>query len=80
MTENSAGVGVIPSGAALGAEIRGVDLSRPLPETALAAIETAFNVHSVLRFGNQRLDASQLTAFARHFGEPQVISTEIVAE
>ena len=39
MTENSAGVGVIPSGAALGAEIRGVDLSRPLPETALAAIE-----------------------------------------
>ena len=70
---NGASIGVVPTGAALGAEIRGVDLSRPLTETALAAIEIAFNVHSVLRFGNQRLDAPQLAAFAQHFGEPQVI-------
>lgn len=71
--ENGASIGVVPTGAALGADIRGLDLSRPLSETALATIEIAFNVHSVLRFGNQRLSASQLTAFAGHFGEPQVI-------
>jgi taurine dioxygenase len=73
MAENGASIGVVPTGAALGAEIRGVDLSRPLTETALAAIEIAFNVHSVLRFRKQRLNAHQLTTFARNFGEPQVI-------
>lgn len=70
---NGASIGVVPTGAALGAEIRGVDLSRSLTETALAAIEIAFNVHSVLRFRNQCLTARQLTVFARNFGEPQVI-------
>jgi len=70
---NGAGIGVVPTGAALGAEIRGVDLSLPLSDTALAVIETAFDVHSVLLFRNQALEPPALTAFARHFGEPQVI-------
>lgn len=70
---NGAGLGVVPTGAALGAEIRGVDLSRPVSETALAAIDGALNVHSVLLFRNQQLNARQLAAFAWHFGEPRVI-------
>jgi len=70
---NGAGIGVVPTGAALGAEIRGIDLSRPLPDVAMGTIEAAFDVHSVLLFRNQRLNPAQLTAFARRMGEPRVI-------
>ena len=70
---NGAAIGVVPTGAALGAEIRGVDLSRPLSVTLRAAIAAAFDVHSVLLFRDQALSAGQLRDFARHFGAPQVI-------
>jgi len=62
-------VKVIPTGAALGADIAGVDLSRPLDEAAFRAIEAAWHQHLVLRFRGQRLDDPALLAFARRFGE-----------
>ena len=34
---------IIPTGAALGAEIRGVDLAQPLGDAAFAAIERAYD-------------------------------------
>ena len=60
---------VIPTGAALGADIAGVDLSRPLDDDAFRAIEAAWHQHLVLRFRGQSLDDPGLLAFASRFGE-----------
>ncbi len=54
--------------AALGADIEGVDLSRPLDDAVFAAIEQAWMAHQVLRFRGQRLDEDKLTAFSERFG------------
>ena len=58
-------VEVIPTGAALGAEIRGVDLSRPLDEASFAAIERAYNEHGVIFFRNQQITPQQQVAFKK---------------
>ena len=60
---------VIPSGAALGADVVGVDLSQPLPDDVFRQIRAAWNQHLVLRFRAQELDDPQLLQFARAFGE-----------
>ena len=60
---------VIPTGAALGAEIRGVDLSQPLGDNVFAVIERAYDEHGVIFFRNQRLTPPQQVAFTRRFGE-----------
>jgi taurine dioxygenase len=62
-------VTVVPTGAALGADIVGVDLSKPLHEDTFKAIEAAWHRHLVLRFRGQNLDDPGLLAFARRFGE-----------
>ncbi len=62
---------IVPSGAALGAEIRGIDLSRPLDDETFRAIEAAFNEHSVLCFRNQDLKPPQLIDYASRYGEVQ---------
>ena len=54
---------------ALGAEVGGVDLSRPLAAGAFAEIRKAWLDHLVLRFRGQRLSDPQLLAFSRQFGE-----------
>ena len=59
---------IIPSGAALGAEIRGIDLSTPLDDAAFSRIEEAFNRHSVVCFRDQRLNEKQYLAFMERFG------------
>ena len=60
---------IIPSGAALGAEIRGVDLARPLDDETFAAIEQAYSTHGVVFFRGQRITPLQQVAFTRRFGE-----------
>ena len=60
---------VVPTGAALGAEVRGIDLSRGLDGAAVAAIERAWDEHLVLLFRGQGLSDRQLIAFAQRFGE-----------
>jgi alpha-ketoglutarate-dependent 2,4-dichlorophenoxyacetate dioxygenase len=52
----------------LGAEIRGVDLSQPVPAAAFAEIEDAFNRHAVLVFPGQTLDEGQQVRFSELFG------------
>ncbi len=54
--------------ATLGAEIRGVDLSRPLDDDVFAAIERAWLEHAVLVFPDQRLSDDAHLAFTRRFG------------
>lgn len=68
-TVESTALTVIPTGAALGADIAGIDLSRPIEDAAFQAIEAAWREHLVLRFRGQRLDDPALLAFARRFGE-----------
>ena len=60
---------VVATGAALGADIVGVDLSRPLDSGTFKAVEAAWHEHLVLRFRGQNIDDPALLAFARRFGE-----------
>jgi taurine dioxygenase len=62
-------VSVVPTGAALGADIAGVDLARSIDATTYKAIESAWHEHLVLRFRGQSLDDPGLLAFARRFGD-----------
>src|SRR5437667_12845223 len=59
---------VVPSGACLGAEIRGVDLRR-IDDRDFAAIHRAWLDHLVLLFRDQRLSDDELIAFSRRLGE-----------
>jgi alpha-ketoglutarate-dependent taurine dioxygenase len=61
-------IAVRPTGAALGADIEGVDLARDLKPATLAAIKQAWSDHLVLRFRGQRLGDDDLMRFSRHFG------------
>ncbi len=56
---------------ALGAEIHGLDLTRPIGEAAFAAVEAAFQKHLVLVFRGAPLDPAQFLDFSRHFGALQ---------
>jgi len=58
---------VIPTGAALGAEIRGIDL-RTVDDVAFAAIHRAWLDHQVLLVRDQSLSDQGLIAFSRRFG------------
>ena len=63
---------VMPTGAALGAEIRGVDLARDLDGETFRRIEDAFNRHGVIFFRGQDITVGQQIAFARRFGEVEI--------
>ncbi|MEQ8282866.1 MAG: TauD/TfdA family dioxygenase [Parvibaculum sp.] len=60
---------IIPSRSALGAEVRGVDLAKPLTDDAFMAIQQAWYDHIVLLFRGQNLSDDDLIRFSRHFGE-----------
>jgi taurine dioxygenase len=60
---------IIPTGAALGAEIRGVDLARPVDDETFAEIDRAYNEHGVIFFRAQSVTPTQQVAFTRRFGE-----------
>src|SRR2546423_2076603 len=55
--------------AALGAEIDGIDLSRPLTQDEVDAIESAWHTRLVIVVHGQRLSDPQLMAFSEYFGE-----------
>lgn len=68
-TVPSQDISVLPSGDALGADIVGVNMRKPLSEEDVALIEQAWADHLVLRFrGNAGLTPNELIAFSRHFG------------
>src|SRR5258706_7357086 len=60
---------VIPTAAVHGAEIAGVDLSRPLDDATFAAIERAYDEYGVIFFRGQSITPAQQVAFTRRFGE-----------
>ncbi|GIX49400.1 MAG: taurine dioxygenase [Candidatus Tectimicrobiota bacterium] len=59
---------VRPLSVHIGAEIRGVDLTRPLPPEQVQEIRAALLQWKVVFFREQFLDHAQHIAFARHFG------------
>jgi taurine dioxygenase len=60
-------IDVVPTGAALGAEVRGVDL-RSIDDAAFATIYQAWLDHAVVLFRDQQLTDGDLIAFSRRFG------------
>jgi taurine dioxygenase len=61
-------INVIPTGAALGAEVRGVDL-RDVDAAQFSAIERAWHDHQVLLVRGQTLSDQDLIAFSHRFGD-----------
>jgi len=59
---------VIPTGAALGAQVRGVDL-RTLDAAAFARLMQAWHDHSVVLVRDQQLSDQDLIAFSRRLGD-----------
>src|SRR5579862_25510 len=63
---------VVPLTLHIGAEIRGLDLRKPLPEGQLKEVREAFLKWKVVFFRGQRLNHEQHVAMARQFGEPTI--------
>jgi taurine dioxygenase len=65
----TAGLRVEPVAGALGAEISGVDLSKPLSEDTVQALRRVWLEYLVVFFRDQDLSPPQFLTFARRFGE-----------
>lgn len=59
---------IIPTGAEVGAEVRGVDLRGELDAQQVETIQRAWHDHLILLIRGQDIDDEQLVAFSRHFG------------
>ena len=68
---------ILPSGAALGAFVHGVDLSEPLSDTDRLHIQGAFWEHSVLVFRDQELTEAQQVDFSRYLCDPVAHPTNV---
>jgi taurine dioxygenase len=66
---------VVPTDAALGAEIRGVDFSVPVPDDVRTALRKAWADHLVLLVRDQRIDDEQLLAVSGIFGPPHAAAS-----
>ncbi|MBL23333.1 MAG: taurine dioxygenase [Rhodospirillaceae bacterium] len=60
---------VIPAAVDIGAEIQGVDISKPLSDQQKNEVWDAFLKWKVIYFRDQKLDKGSLIAFSRQFGE-----------
>mgnify|MGYP000963879813 CR=1 FL=1 len=72
-TDTAAGISVRPLAPAIGAEILGVDLSRPLDEAAFAQVHRAWLDHCVILFRDQDISEEDQVRFAARFGPPAKI-------
>ena len=70
---------VVPSGAACGAEIRGIDL-RQINDVAFGTIRKALLDHLVVRIRGQGLSHPELVAFGKRFGELEPPGMSIIGK
>jgi taurine dioxygenase len=63
-------IGIERVAGALGAEITGVDLRKPLDDATYTLLRRAWLEHLVIFFRDQDLSPAQFLAFARRFGDP----------
>ena len=68
-------VKIVPTGAALGADVVGVDLREPMDRQTFRIVEDAWHQHLVLRFRGHELDDDALADFSRNFGELDMAPT-----
>ena len=61
---------VCPIAGALGAEVRGADIARPLASEIVAEVRQALLDHLVIFLRGQKITPHQQLAFAKAFGEP----------
>ncbi len=61
---------IVPTGAALGAEIRGANLAGPLNDATFTAIERAYNQYGVIFFRDQHITPPQQVANVTEGGQP----------
>jgi taurine dioxygenase len=62
-------ISAVPLSKSIGADIVGIDLSKPVSDAQFQAIHDAWMAHLVLRFRGQNLTKDQLLDFSRRFGE-----------
>ena len=67
--EPASSLSIRPLHPAIGAEVRGLDLRRPLDEATFSALQDAWMRHLVLVLPDQPVTDEQHIAFARRFGE-----------
>lgn len=60
---------IVPLGRTIGAEVRGIDLTRPLDPELREEVHRAFLEWKVLFFRGQHLTSEEQRDFARHWGE-----------
>jgi alpha-ketoglutarate-dependent taurine dioxygenase len=72
-------VEVVPFEAGCGAEIRGVDIRRPLAAAERDRIRAAWLDHLVLRFRDQPMSDAAHMAFTRQFGELEFNPARLIA-
>ena len=65
-------VSIHPFDAALGAEVRGLDLSRPVDDESFAIVRDAYEQRAVLLFRDQQLTPEQHIDFSRRFGALEI--------
>ena len=70
-TVHASTLSIRPLTAPLGAEVLGLDLTRPLPDAGFARIHRAHLDHHVLVFRDQRITPRQQIDFSRRFGPLQ---------
>ena len=63
---------VTPRHPALGAEVRGIDMRKPMDPTTVRAVRDAWTRHLVLIFPDQPITDQEHVAFTRQFGEPEI--------
>jgi taurine dioxygenase len=61
-------IDIVPTGAALGAEVRGIDL-KSIGERQFVALQRAWHEHQVILLRGQTLSDQDLIAFSRRFGD-----------
>ena len=69
ISASSPGVAVEPAAGRIGAEITGVDITRPLDADTVATIQEALDTWKVVFFRGRDLDHASQIAFGRHFGD-----------
>lgn len=63
---------VTPRHPALGAEVRGIDMRKPMDPATTKAVRDAWTKHLVLVFPDQPVTDQEHVAFTRHFGEAEI--------
>ncbi len=79
MDKAAAALELKPLAVALGAEVIGLDLARPITDREAAALRDAFGRHHLLLIRGQDISAEQQAAFARIFGTIVIRERNVIA-